>query len=376
MSKYEFIEDVSHQSYNVDPDSTVTPIVEIYQKSRGRFWIETVIDSSLSIDERNFDDLPNDIKNLMEHVIGFFLYGDGWINEVIQSFISSRITVMSIKIWYNWQMMMEDIHNKTYTKIMNAYFKDKKIRTKLLNLVKGSNVIQQKIEWAKKWLKVDNETFKLTNEMRSNIKNSLTRFHKIQEMFGETNTKTEELITLLGDNQPPLSQQLFINVIFEGLFFTASFAFIIWVCDTYKNALPGLYKANEEISIDEGEHTDVGIILYNSCSHRLSENHAIEIMKEAVGIEYEFVKMALPNDLVGMNKNLMLQYLKFVADQLMHDMKYGKIWNVQNPFPFMNKFSIGNRAVDFFVGQGTEYQNGKATAIKIGNKKRKTIKDL
>jgi ribonucleotide reductase beta subunit family protein with ferritin-like domain len=76
---------------------------------------------------------------------------------------------------------------------------------------------------------------------------------------------------------------------------------------------------------------------------------------EAVEIECEFSGEALPVELIGMNKELMSQYIKFIADRLMTSFGYGKIYKTKNPFDFMELISLQNKS-NFFEKRVSEYK--------------------
>jgi ribonucleoside-diphosphate reductase beta chain len=76
---------------------------------------------------------------------------------------------------------------------------------------------------------------------------------------------------------------------------------------------------------------------------------------DAVKIETKFIIESLPCSLLGMNSDLMTQYIKYVADRLLVDLGYTKFWNTTNPFDFMESISLEGKK-NFFEGRPTQYQ--------------------
>jgi len=118
--------------------------------------------------------------------------------------------------------------------------------------------------------------------------------------------------------------------------------------------MPGLCFSNELISRDEALHTEFAVLLYSRLLTKISKKKIHEIVKNAVDIEIEFICEALPCRLIGMNATLMSNYIKFVADRLVMQLGYEKIYNVENPFPFMELISIDSKT-NFFEKRVSEY---------------------
>jgi ribonucleotide reductase beta subunit family protein with ferritin-like domain len=141
--------------------------------------------------------------------------------------------------------------------------------------------------------------------------------------------------------------------IVEGVFFSGSFCSIFWL--KQKNVMPGLCASNELIARDEGMHTNFAILLYSMIKNRISEDKVHEMFKEAVDIEIEFICSSLPCALLGINSDSMTEYIKYVADRLIVELGYNKVWNVKNPFDFMEKISMEGKT-NFFEARPTQYQ--------------------
>ena len=120
--------------------------------------------------------------------------------------------------------------------------------------------------------------------------------------------------------------------------------------------MPGLTFSNELISRDEGLHCDFACHLYNEhIENKLSESTIREIIVSALEIEKEFILEALPVRLIGMNSELMVKYLEFVADRLMVALNCSKIYNSDNPFDFMQNIALQGKT-NFFEKRVAEYQ--------------------
>lgn len=134
--------------------------------------------------------------------------------------------------------------------------------------------------------------------------------------------------------------------------------------------MPGLTFSNELISRDEGMHCDFACLLYSMIKNRLDEKKVHQIVKEAMEMEKDFIIDSLPCSLIGMNSKKMIQYLEYVADRLVVKLGYTKIYNSENPFPFMELISL-NSKTNFF-----EKRNGNYRMAKVGNKKEENKLDF
>ena len=156
----------------------------------------------------------------------------------------------------------------------------------------------------------------------------------------------------LNDKESDFATRLVAFALVEGLFFSSSFAAIYWI--KKRGLMPGLTFSNELISRDEALHTEFAILLYSKIENRLSTTKIYEIITEAVAIEKEFITESIPCRMIGMNSNLMCQYIEFVADRLCLQLGYDKIYNSQNPFDFMELISVESK-VNFFERTNSEY---------------------
>ena len=207
-----------------------------------------------------------------------------------------------------FQVAMENIHSETYSLLIDTYIKDPAERHNLFNAIETVPAVQKKAKWALNWINADNASY------------------------------AERIVA-------------FASV--EGIFFSGSFAAIFWL--KKRGLMPGLTFSNELISRDEGLHTDFACLMYKHLVNKLSEKRILQIVCEAVDIEIEFLTEALPCRLIGMNGDLMAQYIKYVADRLLLELGCNKVYNVENPFDFMENISLDGKT-NFFEKRVGEYQ--------------------
>ena len=337
-----------------------------YKKAQELFWVEEEIDAELAKNPREWSTLEKKIRHFLKRILAFFAVSDGIVAETIMEEIMRRIQTREIKLWYNFQVMMEDIHNIVYSKLIDTYIKSEHKKKKLFNAIEHYPTIRRKVEWSRKWLGRDNEINKLSDANQDallQLRKMYLAAKQISQVMGSTNepnAQIEQLFADLNEPRPSLARQILINTIMEGVFFSGSFCAIYWI---YNNGgkLPGLSKANEYISRDEGMHTDFGVHIYKSLDAQLSQEEVHDIMREAVDVEIDFICDALPEGLLGMNATLMTEYVQFVADRLLISLGYDIIFDSKNPFPFMDKQSTSIRMGDFFNdGNISEYGHHSA----------------
>lgn len=275
-----------------------------YKKAEASFWTAEEID--LSADLADWEKLNEGEKHFVKHVLAFFAASDGIVNENLAENFVSEVQYTEAKFFYGFQIMMENIHSETYSLLIDTYIKDKEEQNHLFNAIDTVPAIQKKADWALKW--IGSESF------------------------------VERLIAFAA---------------VEGIFFSGSFCSIFWL--KKRGLMPGLSFSNELISRDEGMHTDFAVHLYNNhIENKLSKDRIIEIIDSALTIEKEFITEALPVSLIGMNSELMKQYLEYVSDRLLMDLGVGKIYNADNPFDFMKNIAMENKT-NFFEKRVSEY---------------------
>lgn len=265
-------------------------IWKMYKDQMACFW--NVGELDLAQDQQDWLKLSDNDRHFIKHVLAFFAASDGIVLENLAGKFMSEVQVPEARCFYGFQIMMENIHSETYSLLIDTYIRDEAEKLHLFHAIETIPVISKKAAWAIKWIN-QNDSF------------------------------AERLVAFAA---------------IEGVFFSGSFCSIFWI--KKRGLMPGLTFSNELISRDEGMHTDFACLLYKHLNNKLTNSRIIEIMEEAVTIECEFVKDALPVELIGMNSGLMCQYIKFVADRLLVTLGTPKLYNVENPFEFMDMISL------------------------------------
>ena len=278
----------------------------LYKQQEACFWTAEEID--LSQDTSDWENkLNKDEQHFIKHVLAFFAASDGIVNENLAMNFVNEVQYTEAKMFYGFQIMMENIHSETYSLLIDTYIKDKQEQLHLFHAIDTIPAIMKKAEWAVKW--ISSESF------------------------------TERLIAFAA---------------VEGIFFSGSFCSIFWL--KKRGLMPGLTFSNELISRDEGMHCDYACHLYNNhIEKKLSDKKIKEIICGALEIEKEFITEALPVRLIGMNSDLMTQYLEFVTDRLLVSLGVAKVYNATNPFDFMENIAIQGKT-NFFEKRVAEYQ--------------------
>jgi ribonucleoside-diphosphate reductase beta chain len=292
-------------------------IWSFYKKQEASFWTAEEID--LGTDITDFaNKLNDDERHFIKHVLAFFAASDGIVNENLAENFLSEVQYTEAKFFYGFQVMMENIHSETYSLLIDTLIKDKAEKDHLFRAIDTLDCVKKKAEWALNW--IDNGSFQ------------------------------ERLIAFAA---------------VEGIFFSGSFCSIFWL--KKRGLLPGLSFSNELISRDEGLHCDFACLLYNNhVEEKLSKEKVQKIIVDAVDIEKEFVTDALPVRLIGMNAELMTQYIEFVADRLLVELGNDKVYNVSNPFDFMDMISIQGKT-NFFEKRVGDYQKAGIMSSKEDN---------
>ncbi len=279
-------------------------IWDYYKKAQQVFWTAEEID--LAQDLTDWEKLNEGEQHFVKHVLAFFAASDGIVNENLAENFVAEVQYTEAKFFYGFQIMMENIHSETYSLLIDTYIKDKEEQNHLFNAIDTVPAVQKKAEWALKW--IGSESF------------------------------VERLIAFAA---------------VEGIFFSGSFCSIFWL--KKRGLMPGLSFSNELISRDEGLHTDFAVHLYkNHIENKLSRERILEIIDSALVIEKEFITEALPVSLIGMNSELMKQYLEYVSDRLLMDLGVGKVYNTENPFDFMANIALQNKT-NFFEKRVADY---------------------
>jgi ribonucleoside-diphosphate reductase subunit M2 len=280
-------------------------IWQMYKKQVDCFWRAEEID--LTKDLTNWESLNADEKYFISMILAFFAASDGIVLENLASRFMTDVQVSEARAFYGFQIAMENIHSQTYSLLIETYIKDKEDKGKLFNAIENFPCIKKKSDWAQKWIR---------------------------------------------DNRSSFATRLIAFACVEGIFFSGAFCSIYWL--KKRGLMPGLTFSNELISRDEALHCEFAVLLYSKLVKKLDKSRIHEIIKEAVEIETEFICNALPCRLIGMNSELMTQYIKFVADRLCVQLGYKKIYNVSNPFDFMELISLEGKT-NFFEKRNDSY---------------------
>ncbi|KAF8130143.1 ribonucleotide reductase small subunit [Boletus edulis] len=289
-------------------------IWRMYKKAQACFW--TAEEINLSNDIRDWNHHLNDNERyFISRVLAFFAASDGIVNENLVERFSNEVQVAEARSFYGFQIMMENIHSETYSLLIDTYIKNSAEREFLFDAIETIPCIKHKADWALRWI----------SDRRSTFSERLVAFAAV-----------------------------------EGIFFSGSFAAIFWL--KKRGLMPGLTYSNELISRDEGMHTDFACLLFSHLRRRPHPDVIERIIRETVKIEQEFLTDALPVALIGMNAQLMCQYIEFVADRLLVSLGNAKVYNAKNPFDFMEMISLQGKT-NFFEKRTSDYAKANVNPL-------------
>ena len=300
----EFLLKPDHNRYVMFPIKD-NSIWEMYKKAEDSFWRVEEVD--LTKDVADWNKLDDKEKYFVSMILAFFAASDGIVLENLGLRFMSEVQLAEAKAFYGFQIAMENIHSIMYSQLIETYIKNPLEKDKLFNALDNFPCITKKADWAIHWIQ---------------------------------------------DKESDFATRLVAFACIEGIFFSGAFCAIYWL--KKRGLLPGLTFSNELISRDEALHTEFAILLYSKLENKLSSTKIENIVKDAVEIEKEFICDALPCNLIGMNSKLMTQYIEFVADRLIVQLGYEKIYNVGNPFDFMEMISLEGKT-NFFEKKVGEY---------------------
>ncbi|KAG7338078.1 ribonucleotide reductase, small chain [Nitzschia inconspicua] len=278
---------------------------EMYKKAEASFWTSEEID--LGSDMNDWIKLSDNERHFISHVLAFFAASDGIVNENLAANFMTEIQSAEARCFYGFQIAVENIHSETYSLLIDTYIKDPQEKMRLLHAIDTVPCVQRKANWALQWCNADVASF---------------------------------------------AERCIAFCVVEGIFFSGSFCAIFWL--KKRGLMPGLAFSNELISRDEGLHCDFACMLYNKLNNKLSNDRIVDIVTNAVDIEKEFVRDALPVELIGMNSGMMQQYIEFCADRLLVALGCPKHYNAQNPFEWMEMISLQGKT-NFFEKRVGEY---------------------
>ena len=281
-------------------------IWKAYKMQEASIWTAEELDLSQDIVDWT-EKLTDDERYFIKHILAFFAASDGIVNENLAENFVKEVQYTEAKFFYGFQIMMENIHSETYSLLIDTYIKDDAEKDYLFNALETFPPVKKKAEWALDW--IDNGNF---------------------------------------------AQRLVAFAAVEGILFSGSFCSLFWL--KKRGLMPGLTFSNELISRDEGMHMEFAVLLYNdNLKNKLPKEEVQKIITRAVEIEKEFIIESLPVKLIGMNADLMSQYIEFVADRLLTELGNEKVYNATNPFDFMDMISLQGKT-NFFEKRVGEYQ--------------------
>lgn len=293
-------------------------IWSFYKKAEASFWTAEEIDLGADIHDWE-NKLNDDERHFIKHVLAFFAASDGIVNENLAENFVREVQYTEAKFFYGFQITIENIHSETYSLLIDTYIKDPMEKDRLFHAIETMDFVKKKAEWALNWI-----------------------------------------------SKGSFAERLVAFAAVEGIFFSGSFCSIFWL--KKRGLMPGLSFSNELISRDEGLHCDFACLLYSKyLVNKLDKKIVEKIIVDAVEIEKEFVSDALPVKLIGMNADLMKQYIEFVADRLLVELGNPKVFNVSNPFDFMDMINLQGKT-NFFEKRVGEYQKAGVLSTKEDNK--------
>lgn len=324
---------------------------KFYKDHLATFW--TVEEIRLSDDLVDWNDKLNDNERFfLKNILAFFAASDGIVNENLIVNFYNEVQIPEARQFYTVQMMIESIHNETYSVLIDTYVSNTEEKNKLFHAIENIPAVKKKADWAIKWIQEG-------SALQQFIPDKYMKSFKLLSKNDEFTTPIKEALNFLTYERPSFAQRLLAYVCVEGIFFSGSFCAIYWLKS--RGLMPGLSTANSFIARDENLHADFSIELYKMLDNRLDEQMAHSIFKEAVDIEKEFITESLPVSLIGMNCNLMSQYIEYTADRWLILLGYSKIYNTQNPFGFMELISV-NEKVSFFECVNSNYTKSNVGA--------------
>ena len=293
-------------------------IWEMYKNHMAVFWTAEEID--LVPDLADWEKLSENEQHFIKHVLAFFAASDGIVNENLAQRFYNELQIPEARCFYGFQIAMENIHSETYSLLIDTYIKNQEEKNKLFNAVQTLGPVAKKARWAMRWI-------------------------------GSDASFAERLVAFAA---------------VEGIFFSGSFCAIFWL--KKRGLMPGLCTSNEFISRDEGLHCEFACLIHDLLQdkNKASVETITSIITEAVAIEKEFIMEALPVSLIGMNAELMGQYIEFVADHWLSQLGAPRFYNTENPFDWMELISLEGKT-NFFEKRVSEYQKAGVVGDKSSN---------
>ena len=283
-------------------------IWSMYKDHQSTFWIAEEID--FSKDDAPWKNLKEEERYFLKHVLAFFASFDGIVNENLVTNFYNKVQNPEARSFYGFQLMIENIHSEVYSLLIAKFASDINEQNALLNAIETIPSIKNMAQWALKWAHADK----------------------------------------------PFNQRILIYTCIEGIMFSGPFCAIFFF--KKRGLLHGLTFSNEQISKDEGLHMQFGVLMHHLQLNPATQETIHEITSEAVHLCSEFITESLPCSLIGMNATEMIKYIQYVADRLLVMLGCDKIWNSENPFPWMDLISTEVKT-NFFERKVSQYAKSK-----------------
>jgi len=284
---------------------------EMYKKHEASFWTAEEID--LSQDNKDWDKLSDSEQHFIKHVLAFFAASDGIVLENLAGQFATEVQIPEARAFYGFQMAMENIHSETYSLLIEQYIREPAEKEKIFDAIHTMPAVAEKAQWAIQWMQKENS----------------------------------------------FAERVIAFAAVEGILFSGSFCAIYWL--KKRGLMPGLTFSNELISRDEGLHTEFACLLYTMLQNKLPDEVVHGLIRGAVNAERKFICDALSCDLIGMNSELMVRYIEFVADRLLAALGHPKLYGATNPFDWMELISLQGKT-NFFEKRVGEYQKAGVMA--------------
>ena len=297
----------------------------IYKKAVASFW--TVEEVDLSKDHVFWAKLTDNEKYFIEHILAFFAASDGIVNENLVERFMNEVQMTEARCFYGFQIMIENIHSEMYSLLIDTYVKDRERKNTLFKAIETIPSIKKKADWALKWISDDDSEY---------------------------------------------AKRVVAFACVEGIFFSGAFCAIFWL--KKRGLMPGLTFSNELISRDEALHTEFAVMMHSMLNNKCEPEIIKGIIKDAVEIEKEFINESIPCKLIGMNADLMSEYIEFVANRLSVQLGCSKIYNAKNPFPFMEMISLEGKT-NFFEKRVGEYSKAGVKSNNAGGNSKAIVLD-
>ena len=286
-------------------------IFDMYKRSSSAYWVADEI--NFQADVNDLEKLSPNEKHFITHILAFFAASDGIVSENLSERFSKDVPKPEVRAFYAFQNAMEMVHSETYSLLIDTYVKDPAEKDRLFNAVNHFPAIREKAQWAMQWIE---------------------------------------------NKEVAFAHRLIAFAIVEGLFFSASFCAIFWLRE--RGLLPGLSFANQLISRDESLHAQFACLLYSKLVNRVPQDVVHDMFKGAVDIEIRFITESIPCHMIGMNSDLMKEYIMYIADRLLLMLGYDTLYDKKNPFQFVEGAHIDGRS-NFFETRESSYAKASVT---------------